>query len=195
MGDILKTCTDEELVTKSLENSRNFSELVFRYQDKLAFFVKRRGKFSREDIEDILQNVFIKIYLNLNDFDTDLKFSSWAYRICYNELVSEYRKKSIREHISLDEDEESGIINFVASEIDVPHLVHMSNFKNDFEKALNELPDKYREILSLRLLDEKDYEEISDILKQPIGTISSNILRGKKLLKEKLEHYNNQVKN
>ena len=80
--------TDEELVSLSLKDSKSFGELIRRYEDKFGRFVRRKAILSKEDTEDLLQDIFIKIYLNLNAFDKSLKFSSWGYRIAHNETIS-----------------------------------------------------------------------------------------------------------
>ena len=72
--------TDEELVILSLENQNIFAYLINRYQKKIARYIKRISGLSDDDIEDVLQDVFIKTYRNLNAFDSNLKFSSWLYR-------------------------------------------------------------------------------------------------------------------
>ena len=84
--------TDAELVELALENQAYFSDIVYRYQTKLTYYIRRLSNFPDEEIEDILQDVFIKVYKNLNDFDQSLKFSSWIYRITHNEVISKYRK-------------------------------------------------------------------------------------------------------
>lgn len=83
--------SDNELVGLSLREPRYFAVLVDRFEAPLARYIGRLGRFSTEDVEDILQNIFLKLYENLNGFDTDLKFSSWAYRIAHNEAISYYR--------------------------------------------------------------------------------------------------------
>src|SRR3989339_1384271 len=88
--------TDEELVSLSLQNQDNYLFLIRRYQDKLLRYIQRISNVSLEDAEDILQEVFIKVYYKLNDFDPDLKFSSWIYRITHNQVISHYRKTQAR---------------------------------------------------------------------------------------------------
>jgi RNA polymerase sigma-70 factor, ECF subfamily len=85
---------DEELVLISISDQDAFSELIRRYEAKLFNYIKRISSLSKEDAEDILQEVFIKVYKNLNGFDVDLKFSSWIYRITHNEVITNFRKFS-----------------------------------------------------------------------------------------------------
>lgn len=175
--------TDNELVELSLDNSDWFLCLTRRYESKLLYYIMRISKFSKEDAEDVLQDVFIKTYYNLNEFDPELRFSSWIYRIAHNETVSAIRKKSVRPTLFLDvEDMEKfegalDLIKDIDNEFD----------KKNINEALSQLDEKYREVLVLRYLEEKEYLEIADILKKPVSTIGNLILRGKKLFKEEYE--------
>jgi len=87
---------DEDLVKLTLEKQDNFLYLIKRYEAKLSRYIRRIAGLNKEDTEDILQEVFIKVYQNLNSFDKDLKFSSWIYRITHNEVIDSYRKKQAR---------------------------------------------------------------------------------------------------
>ena len=175
--------TDNELVRMSLDNPDDFLYLTKRYESKLLHYIMRITKFSREDAEDVLQNVFIKTYYNLNEFDKDLKFSSWIYRIAHNQAVSEIRKKNVRPTISFEKED----IDRFEDAFDIIKEIDNSLDRETIDKALSMLDEKYREVLILRFLDEKDYVEIADILKKPVSTVGNLILRGKKLFKEEYE--------
>lgn len=172
--------TDNELVEMAISNPESFLFLSKRYEEKLLRYIMRISKFDRSDAEDILQDVFIKTYYNLNGFDKELKFSSWIYRIAHNEAVSAIRKKAVRPTISLEiEDMEK-----FSDVFDMEKHVDNSLDRKIIDEALSHLDEKYREVLVLRFLDEKDYVEIADILKKPVSTVGNLILRGKKLFKE-----------
>ena len=175
--------TDVELVGMSLENSDHFLCLSKRYEDKLLRYIIRISKFSREDAEDVLQEVFIKTYFNLNGFDKELQFSSWIYRIAHNEAVSAIRKKVVRPSIALEVED---LVKFGDS-FDMTKEMDNILDRKMIDEALSKLDEKYREVLVLRFLDEKDYTEIADILKKPVSTVGNLILRGKKLFKEEYE--------
>jgi RNA polymerase sigma-70 factor (ECF subfamily) len=178
--------TDNELVELSLDNPDHFLCLTRRYENKLLYYIMRISKFRREDAEDILQDVFVKTYYNLNEFDTNLKFSSWIYRIAHNQTVSEIRKKSVRPTIPFEKED----IDRFEDAFDITKEIDNEFDKERIEKVLSGLDDKYREVLVLRFLDEKDYVEIADILKKPVSTVGNLILRGKKLFKEEYEKLN-----
>jgi RNA polymerase sigma-70 factor (ECF subfamily) len=172
----LSELSDEELVdyvrTKDQEVYR---VLVLRYQEKLIRYAKY---LTRDEMKaaDVVQNSFIKAYINLNNFKNKLKFSSWVYRIVHNEAVNELKRYKNELPILDDMDFESneGIENdFIKKEE-----------KNEVRKCLSKLPLKYSEPLTLLFLEEKSYEEISDILQLPIGTVGTRVNRAKKLMKK-----------
>ena len=89
--------SDEEWAYLTAENQGYFLCIMKKYEIPLKRYVGRISNFSQEEIEDILQEVFIKVYQNINDFDDSLKFSSWIYRITHNHVISKFRKhKSTR---------------------------------------------------------------------------------------------------
>lgn len=179
----LSIMEDKELVLLSKEDSAYFAELIQRYENNLGRYISRLGRFSREDKEDILQNVFIKVYQNLNEFDTTLPFSSWIYRITHNETISFFRKtKSRPEGYSIDVEEY--ILNNIAGDITADGETEKSINKEILENALAELPQFYRDITILRYFEEKSYEEISDILRISPGTVATRISRAKQYIKK-----------
>jgi len=143
----------------------------------------RISKFRKEDAGDILQDVFVKTYYNLNEFDSDLKFSSWIYRIAHNQVVSEIRKKSVRPTVPLEKED----IDKFEDAFDVIKDIDNTYDREKIDEVLSCLDEKYREVLILRFLDEKDYVEIADILKKPVSTVGNLIARGRKLFKEEYE--------
>jgi RNA polymerase sigma-70 factor (ECF subfamily) len=177
--------TDEELVFLALSDQDDFLYLMRRYEKKLLAYILRITNVSQDEAEDILQDTFIKIYENLNDFDKELKFSSWVYRIAHNQVISNYRKtKSRPQSIPLDINEE--ILKNLASGLDVKKDVDAIFLRENIKKILANLDIKYREILILKFLEEKNYKEISDILKKPMGTVATLINRAKKEFKKEL---------
>lgn len=178
--------TDEEIAVLALDKQVFFSYLIERYEKKLMSYVLRISNFSFEEAEDILQDVFIKVYKNLNDFDPDLKFSSWIYRIAHNQVVSAHRKKQARpQGISIEDDED--VFRRLAGKLDAWSEADSRLSKDSIEKVLDNLDVKYREVLVLRFFEEKDYREISDILKKPMGTVATLLNRAKAAFKKEME--------
>lgn len=177
--------TDEELAGLCLKNSVFFACLINRYEQPLARYIKRISNLGQEDAEDVLQDVFIKIYQNLNNFDRSLKFSSWVYRITHNEVISNYRKRKVRpQTISFEYDEE--VINNIASDFDLKKEIDNNLLSEAIKKILSKIDYKYSQILELKYLEHKSYQEISDILQCPGGTVATLLHRAKKQFAKEL---------
>lgn len=171
--------SDEELVVLALSDQENFLYLVNRYEKILLSYIHKISNIAYEEAEDILQEVFIKIYINLNGFDKNLKFSSWAYRITHNEVISNFRKKNIRPQ-NIDWDFDDNILNNISSDFDINQQLDNKYLRSNIIKTLNSMDIKYREVLILKYIEGRDYKEISDILKKPNGTVGTLINRAKK---------------
>ena len=170
-----KKHTDEALVELVLANADCYACLVNRYTEALRRYVVRLG--CREtDSDDILQEVFLNAYLHLNDFDRRLKFSSWIYRIAHNQTISLFRKMNVRPTVELTDLEPWQ--EFVLNSCDIK--LDQDILKDRIRLVLDQLDPKYREILVLKYFEEKDYNEMSDILKKPMGTIATLVNRAKK---------------
>lgn len=181
--------SDEELVKLVLQNQEYFKYIIKRYENKFLNYIRRKTNVSLEDAEDLIQDIFIKIYLNLRDFDTSLKFSSWIYRIAHNEIISGFRKKSIRPQINFEDYEEENLINFFSDNTNMVKEFADAEIKKHIRDAIEKLDEKYKDVIILRFLEEKEYEEISDILQIPTGTVSTLIHRGKKEMQKYLLKY------
>jgi RNA polymerase sigma-70 factor, ECF subfamily len=179
----LKSQKDEELVVLSLNDAQVFGLLIDRYETKLKRYIHRLTNVSDDDVQDLLQDVFIKAYYNLNGFDTSLSFSSWMYRIAHNVVISQHRKIKARPQghaISIDED----LLRVLASELETDKEVHLSYLQKNIQSVFAQMDIKYIEVLQLRYFEQKDYKEISDILKKPTGTVSTLLSRAKKQFKQ-----------
>lgn len=176
---------DAELVLLTLEDQNNFLFLVDRYKGKLLNYIRRLTNVNDDDAEDILQEVFIKVYLNLNDFNTDLKFSSWIYRITHNQVISSHRKLKARPEGYAVNIEDKAALS-LAADIDIEGGTDLAIMKESIFKVLDGLDQKYREILILKFLEEKNYQEISDIIKKPSGTVASTINKAKSEFRKEL---------
>lgn len=181
--------SDEEIVGIALQNKELFGELVRRYQDRLSRYLRRLGLYRREDMEDVLQNIFLKTYRNLNDFDRDLKFSSWIYRIAHNEAMSFFRSRSVRPEGTALEDSEDAL-DILKSNLDSSSEAELGLNAAQLSKAMADLDAKYRDVLVLRYFEDRDYAEISDILRIPQGTVATLLNRAKKRLRGSLSHIN-----
>lgn len=180
--------TDEELARLALQDEAALYELFQRYEAKLLRYLKRLLNVSHETCEDLLQEVFIKVYRNLNSFDSKLKFSSWIYRITRNEAISHYRKyKKNMQELSL-EDGTNDYLALLKDDTDLRKELEAKELGELVHKTLLRLPRKYREVLILKYLEEKDYQEMSGILKKPVGTIGTLLNRAKRAFKNELNN-------
>ncbi len=184
--NIFSNKTDEELVALTLENPEVYAFLVQRYEEKLLRYVMRISRSTKEDGEDILQDVFLSAYKNLNDFDQALKFSSWIYRITHNKVISHFRKVTARPKTTTYEGD-SNLLNILASDEDLARELERKYTAVEVKDVLEKLDERYREVLVLKFLEEKDYKEISDILEKPMGTVATLISRAKQQFKEKTQ--------
>jgi RNA polymerase sigma-70 factor (ECF subfamily) len=173
---------DEMIVKSALKDKEQFGVLMDRYEAKLRRYIARLGVRNTDDQLDVLQDIFLKVYRNLNGFDPKLKFSSWIYRIAHNEAISAYRKKNVRPEGHLVADSEE-ILSFVSGSLEMADETFDKTINADeVNQALLKIDKKYSEVLLLRFFEHKEYDEISDILQIPIGSVGTLIHRGKKQL-------------
>lgn len=181
--------TDEELVGLVKTNPDFYYCLVSRWEEKILRYIKRITSVSEETAQDLGQEIFLKAYENINDFDETLKFSSWLYRIAHNHVISYWRKYKKEKNV-LSTDEHEGLKNILESEDDVVKDIDSKIITAKIEKALEEIKPIYKEVLILKYLEDKDYSEISDIIKKPVGTVGTLISRAKKEVKRKWSEKN-----
>ena len=182
----LKKCkewTDQELVRRSLADVTYFSCLYERYEDSLLRYIQRLGLRDSQEARDVLQNAFVKAWKYLNTFDDRMKLSSWLYRIVHNEAISCLRKKATSTkrqqwayagHTEEDPEEWEKSDKWKSLE-ELDEHIHV---------VLDQLSLKYKDVLVLKFLENRSYEEISDILKIPEGTVATRINRAKKAFRK-----------
>ena len=174
MSETLKL-TDEEIIDRVRSNERDlYSVIIERYKNKLLRYAINLVH-DNDHANHIVQDSFIKGYINLNGFNTKKKFSSWIYRIVHNEAMNVVKKYQKEVPILDDFDFES--------EEDTLKKLEQKETAVYVEKCLSSMPLIYSEPLSLYYLDDKSYEEISDILRIPMGTVAIRISRAKKLMR------------
>jgi RNA polymerase sigma-70 factor, ECF subfamily len=186
-----KEITDNELVEIIRSHDQEkYGEIIERYQGKLTAYLYRLVG-SYEEAQDLLQDVFIKAYKNLNSYDIERKFSSWIYRIAHNEAVNYIKRKSIKrfipwEDISATKDK----LEMISFEEGAEKAWIRKETEGEVNLAMDRLPFKYKQVLALRYYSDKSYDEISEILGKPINTVGTLISRAKKKLSEELKGQN-----
>lgn len=184
----MELLNDEDIVKKIQNGETKLYELIIeRYHDKLYRYINRMI-YSHQDSQDILQIVLIKTYTNIQSFNTKLKFSSWIYRIAHNESINWIKKNKNRyEFLESDQDinsDEKDMYQKMESEINQKLVAG----------CLKELDPKYKEVILLKYIEDKSYEEISDILRKPVSTVGVLINRARSKLVEICNKHNNEKK-
>jgi len=175
MNDISELSDEEVIGIVRTEDKEAYAEIIKRYQTKLM----RYATYIMGDEHtgaDIVQESFIKAYINLNGFDTKKKFSSWIYRIVHNEAMNILTKHKKQQPVDDQIDIDSGVN--VEDEFIKNELISQAHH------CLDQMPVLYKEPLSLFYLEEKSYEEISDILRIPVGTVGTRVNRARGMMKK-----------
>ncbi len=178
--------SDQDLVTKTIKNKQAFAAIVDRYEAPLLRYISRLGCKDSSAARDLLQEIFIKTFVHLNDYDHSLQFSSWIYRIAHNETVSYFRKERSRPGV-LTRVEDFFLFETIADDAGWSDPKEQRHTALEIKAAVDRLEPKYRDIIVLKFFEEKSYEEISDILQIPQGTVATLVSRAKKKIKIYLE--------
>ena len=185
---------DNEIISRVLKGEQNaYAELVSRYQAYVFTLVLRMIK-SREDAEEVAQDVFIKAYRSLADFRGDSKFSTWLYTIANTTSITFLRKKKLEVH-SLDNERVFEIADSKDSAFRA-NLVEQKSRVNMVNEAIAMLSPDDAEIITLFYKAEQNLEEISRILRLETNTVKVRLHRARTRLKEKMEkNFSEEVKN
>ncbi len=173
----------DETVAKLVQEGDidKFGILMERYGAKLFRYGKKF--LSNEDnIEDVVQDVFIKTFENIKSFDTKQRFSPWIYRIAHNTYINALKKNSIGPMYLFDFDT---LLAHTVTDESISKEAEEKEMKEIVEKGLSKIEPKYREILVLYYIEDLSYKEIAEVLHIPVGTVGVRIMRAKELLKEK----------
>jgi RNA polymerase sigma-70 factor, ECF subfamily len=181
------TPTDEELIERFQNGDvYAFDQIVHRYKDPLLNFVYH-FLGDRIDAEDVVQETFLRVYRNKHLYRNIAKFSTWIYTIAGNLAKTELRRRKRRRLFSIHS---SG---FDDKGYDIPDPLRTADSQVDgdmkeafIRKEIDDLPVRFREVVVLRDIQEFSYEEISDMLKIPIGTVKSRVNRGRLRLQKRL---------
>jgi RNA polymerase sigma-70 factor (ECF subfamily) len=179
---------EKELIKKAKAGDLDAYEQIIVLYEKKVFNLIYNLIRNQDDIEDIAQEVFIKIYRNLKNFKEESSLYTWIYRITVNICIDEMKKRrkviSIDEKIQLNDDE---------VDLQIPDngksLEEITEEKDERAKLMgliNKLPESARTMIVLRDIKEFTYQEISDILNINIGTVKSKINRARSMLKKLL---------
>jgi len=173
---------DAELVSQILNgNMKSFTFLVSRYQ-KLVVHITGRLIQRHEELEDVSQEVFLKVYQNLGKYRNECKLSTWIATIAYNTSINYLRKFKKSDDTCLDD---KAILDKLADYRSDDY--ETTDLHRYIRNQIELLPVHYRTVLTLYHLEEFSYQEIEQITGMPEGTVKNYLFRAKALLKEKLK--------
>ena len=175
----------EEQFVKKLQNSSTsqeaFRELISIYKERLYWHIRNMVK-SHDDTDDVLQNTFVKIFRNIDQFKGDSKLYSWMYRIATNEAITFLNKKARRLQITSEELKDK-IIDNLQSDV----YFEGDEIKMKLQKAIATLPDKQQQVFNMKYFEELKYREIAEILETSEGALKASYHIASKKIEEFLK--------
>lgn len=175
---------DKELIEKlSNDESRNFgfNQLVRKYQERIYWHV-RKMVIDHEDANDLVQDIFVKVYKNLSKFRQDAQLYTWIYRIATNECLNFLSKKRKRFFLPIGDVE--GELN---RKLDSSPHIDSEVVQIKLQKALLKLPDKQRLVFNMKYFDDMKYDEISTITDTSVGALKASYHHAVKKIEEYLK--------
>lgn len=162
---------DEKLMMEQLSDPKTrrqaFTMVVRQYSEPLYWKI-RRIVLNHDDANDVMQNVFIKAWTNLDEFQSKSKFSTWLYRIAINESLDFVRKQKASSYLSSDEDLS------VANKLMADEYFDGDETQAQLQEAISRLPEVQRMVFTLRYYDEMKYSEISKLLGTSEGALKAS---------------------
>jgi RNA polymerase sigma-70 factor, ECF subfamily len=176
--------SDKELLDQfSNEQTRHyaFNLLVRQYQKRLYWHI-RKILLDHDDTDDVLQNVFIKVWRSLDKFKGDSQLFTWLYRIATNESINFLNQKKKRAGVPLDD-----VSAFLANNLESDSYYKGDEIQTKLQKAILTLPDKQRIVFNMKYFDEMKYEEMSGILGTSVGALKASYHHAVKKIEEYLK--------
>ena len=186
---------DHQLLAATITGAEDaFLEITRRYRNQITNYVYRMlDDYDRA--VDLAQETFVRVWVNAGRYQATYSFSTYIYKIAHNLAISELRQRKRRRTIQLptffsDKDNEEMEVEIEDRKQQPADDVMIGDERRQaVSRAIASLPEKYRAALVLCDIDEKSYDEISEVLGLPVGTVKSRINRARNLLKEKLRDY------
>ena len=162
--------TDSQIIElyRNGQKEKAFDNIVSSYTERLSWHI-RLCTCSHDDSNDLLQDIFIKVWSSLPNFRGDSQLFTWIYRIATNEVLNHIRKQRLRAMVSLDSE-----ANFLAKKIDEDAYFNGNELQRELHKAIQRLPEKQRIVFCFRYFDEMKYEEISEITDTSVGALKAS---------------------
>lgn len=173
---------NEEIIIEELRNEdtrQRALNKVMRHYSQPLYWQIRRMVIDHENTNDILQETFIKAWININHFRGDAKLSTWLYKIAINESITFLNKERNKQTTSID-DEDSFLINNLQAD----DWFDGNDLQLELQKAINRLPEKQRLVFNMRYFDEMKYEDMSEILGTSVGALKASYHHAAKKIEE-----------
>jgi RNA polymerase sigma-70 factor (ECF subfamily) len=177
---------DKELLyqfKQSATRERAFTSIIKKYQEKLYWHI-RRMVIDHDDANDVLQNVFIKVWNALDNFREDSQLYTWLYRIATNESLTFLEQQKKRTSVSL-----SNVENGLANKIVADKHFDAGKLEWKLQLAIQQLPEKQRLVFNLRYYDEMPYEEMSKMLDTSEGALKASYHHAVKKIEEFIKNH------
>lgn len=178
---------DAELIKQILNGNMNAFTFLVNQHQKLVVHIIGRLIQRQDELEDVCQEVFMKVYQNLGKYRYECKLSTWIATIAYNTAINYLRK--FKKGGEVEPDDSSAMRNL--SDFN-SYTYEKADLHRYIREQIEKLPVQYRTVLTLFHLEEFSYQEIEQITGMPEGTVKSYLFRAKALLKEKLKHIVNE---
>jgi RNA polymerase sigma-70 factor (ECF subfamily) len=181
---------NHEIIQKILNGEKDaFSQIVNKYQNALYGIVFKMIN-NRDEVDDIVQETFIKAFSSIKSFDERYSFATWLFKIGTNNCIDHLRKRkinsvSINSTISNEDGENDFKLPDLTYEAD--RNIIEEQRKKLIEDAINSLPEKYAVVIRMRHQEDKTYEQISKELNMPVGTVKAHIFRAREMLNKYLK--------
>lgn len=159
-----------------------FSQLLKKYQQKIYWHV-RRMVIDHDDADDVTQDIFVKVWRNLEKFREDSQLYTWLYRIATNECITFLNKKKQKQNVSLDDENSS----YLAETLADGQYFNGDKAQMMLQQALLTLPEKQRLVFNMKYFEDLKYDEISEILGTSVGALKASY----HLAVKKIEHFFN----
>jgi len=181
---------DDELVENATGgDEKAYKKLVEKYERALYFHILKMIK-DKKQVDDLVQETFVKAFDNLNSYNTNYAFSTWLYRIATNHTIDYLRKKKLQT-LSIDDPVKTRDgemqIQLPDKSAGTDRNIIRKQRQKIVQKAIGDLPEKYKSVIELRHMEEKSYQEIADVLDLPLGTVKAHIFRARELLYKALK--------
>jgi RNA polymerase sigma factor (sigma-70 family) len=161
-----------------------YTLLVDRHKDR-AMTLAVRLVGNREEAEELVQDAFVRAFRNLPQFRGDSSFGTWFYRILYNLCMTKVtRRPPRRAMIDLDDDQALDSIAAAEGDVSIQEKMEDEELQRLVALEIEHLPGKFKLVLTLFYVQEMSYEEMAEVLQQPLGTVKTNLFRGRNLLRK-----------